>query len=150
MLSSDLKINNPRGVAKNTTSVPVPPVPVTSEVLIEKLVSGGDGLGRVGAQVVFVKGGLPEEQLRIHVHAKRRGVHYGNIINILQPARDRVVPPCSIYGQCGGCQLQHLSYLGQLQQKRAILIDALQRIGKIEIPEIGDVVASPHPLGYRS
>ena len=150
MLSSDLKTDDPSSTVKCKTSVPSPREPVSSEVRIEKLVPGGNGLARVGAQVVFVKGGLPEERLRVLIGEKRRGVHYGEILQILDPSRDRVVPPCSIYGQCGGCQLQHVSYEGQRQQKRAILTDALQRIGKIEIPEIEHVAPSPHPFGYRS
>ncbi|GJL64705.1 MAG: 23S rRNA (uracil-5-)-methyltransferase RumA [Nitrospirales bacterium] len=121
----------------------------SSEILIEKLVPGGNGLGRIGPQVIFVKGGLPGETLQIQVGAKQRGVHSGDITKILESSHDRVEPPCSIYGVCGGCQLQHLQYEGQLREKRAMLTDALQRIGKIEIPEVGMVMPSPQPLGYR-
>jgi len=129
--------------------VPSPRDSPPSEILIEKLVPGGNGLGRIGPQVIFVKGGLPGETLLVQVGAKLRGVHSGDITKVLKASQDRVVPPCSIYGVCGGCQLQHLHYEGQLQEKRAMLTDALQRIGKIEMPEIGMVVPSPHPLGYR-
>ncbi|GJL56518.1 MAG: 23S rRNA (uracil-5-)-methyltransferase RumA [Nitrospirales bacterium] len=121
-----------------------------SEIRIEKLVPGGNGLGRIGPQVIFVKGGLPGETLQIQVGAKLRGVHSGDITKILEASHDRVEPPCSIYEVCGGCQLQHLQYAGQLREKRAMLVDALQRIGKIEIPEVGVVVPSPQPLGYRN
>ncbi len=127
----------------------VPSLPPSSEVLIEKLVPGGHALGRIGPHVVFVKGGVVGERLRIRVGRRIRGVHHGEITNILQPSRDRAVPPCSIYGECGGCQIQHIHYQGQLIQKRAILADALERIGKIDIPEIGTVRPSPEPFGYR-
>ena len=150
MLSSGLKTSHPPVSNIHDMSERNPPERTSSDVRIEKLVQGGDGLARLGAQVVFVKGGLPNEQVRIQVGQKRRGVHYGEIEEILQPSDDRVVPPCSIYEQCGGCQLQHLSYQGQLTQKTDILTDALQRIGKIEIPEIAPIVPSPLPLGYRS
>ena len=150
MLSSALKINDPPAVMKGEKSVSSSRGSFSSEVFIEKLVPGGNGLGRIGAQVVFVKGGLPEERLRIRVGKKLRGVHHGEIEQILQPSVKRMDPPCAIYGQCGGCQLQHINDEGQLLEKRAILTDALKRIGKMEVPEIGMVVPSPQPLGYRS
>ncbi len=150
MSSSGLKTKYPRGHEKKEKAEPSSEQIVVSEVHIEKLVPGGNGLARVGAQVVFVKGGLPGEQIHVQIGEKRRGVHYGDIRQILEPSQERVHPPCSIYGQCGGCQFQHLSYQGQLEQKKAILTDALQRIGKIELPEIGAVVPSPQPFGYRS
>ena len=150
MSTSGLKTKHPRGHRKKEKAGPFPEKSVLTEVHIEKLVPGGNGLARVGAQVVFVKGGLPGEQLHVQIGEKRRGVHYGDIRQVLEPSHERVNPPCSIYGQCGGCQFQHVSYQGQLDQKKAILTDALQRIGKIELPEIAAVVPSPHPFGYRS
>ena len=147
---SNSPMNKPPVVMKGEKSVSSLRESFSSEVLIEKLVPGGNGLGRIGAQVVFVKGGLPEEKLRIRVGKKLRGVHHGEIEQILQPSVERTDPPCAIYGQCGGCQLQHINDRGQLFQKRAILADALERIAKIETPEIGMVVPSPQPFGYRS
>jgi len=150
MLNSVLKVNHPPAVMNHQLVVPSPSDSPSSEILIEKLVPGGNGLGRIGPQVIFVKGGLPGETLQIQVGAKLRGVHSGDITKILEASHDRVEPPCSIYGVCGGCQLQHLQYEGQLREKRAMLVDALQRIGKIDIPEVGVVVPSPQPLGYRN
>ena len=150
MLSSGLKTRRPPIPFSHDMSESISPERTSSDVRIEKLVQGGDGLARVGSQVVFVKGGLPEERIRVKVGAKRRGVHYGEIQQILQPSADRMVPPCSIYEQCGGCQLQHVRYQAQLRHKQAILTDAIQRIAKIQIPEIASVIPSPFPLGYRS
>ncbi|GJL62188.1 MAG: putative RNA methyltransferase [Nitrospirales bacterium] len=150
MLNSVLKVNHSPAVMNHQLVVPSPSDSPSSEILIEKLVPGGNGLGRIGPQVIFVKGGLSGETLQIQVGAKLRGVHSGDIIKILQASHDRVEPPCSIYGVCGGCQLQHLQYEGQLREKRAMLTDALQRIGKIDIPEVGVVVPSPQSLGYRN
>ncbi|MCA9470874.1 MAG: 23S rRNA (uracil(1939)-C(5))-methyltransferase RlmD [Nitrospirales bacterium] len=121
----------------------------SSEVLVEKLVPGGYALGRIGPQVVFVPGGVPGERLRISVGPKVHGVHHGKIRQILASSPDRVEAPCSIYGQCGGCQLQHIRYDAQLMQKKLMLGDALGRIGKMAIPEIESVWPSPQPFGYR-
>ena len=128
----------------------MPSLSPSLEVLAEKLVPGGYALGRVGPQVVLIKGGVPGERLRLRLGAKVRGVHHGEISQVLSSSPDRVVPPCSIYGQCGGCQLQHIRYEAQLVQKQKILTDALSRIGKMEIPKIGSVWPSPQPFGYRS
>ncbi len=125
-------------------------IPASSVLSIEKLVAGGQGLGRVGSQVVLVPGGLPGETLSVHIGDKRRGVHQAEILQIIQPSVDRVDPSCSIAGECGGCQFQHQAYQSQLTQKRNLLQDTILRIGKLSIPEIPPVVPSPRAFHYRT
>ncbi|MDX1411026.1 MAG: 23S rRNA (uracil(1939)-C(5))-methyltransferase RlmD [Nitrospirales bacterium] len=125
-------------------------LPVSPVLSIEKLVAGGQGLGRVGSQVVLVPGALPGETLSVHIGEKRRGVHQAEILKIIQPSVDRVEPSCAIAGECGGCQFQHQTYQGQLIQKRNMLQDTLLRIGKLSTPDIPAVVPSPRAFHYRT
>ena len=117
---------------------------------IEKIVAGGHGLGRVGSQVVLVPGALPGEKLSVHIGDKRRGVHQAEILKIIQSSVDRIDPLCVIAGQCGGCQFQHQTYESQLFQKRAMVQDALLRIGKLSVPDIPSVFPSPRAFHYRT
>ncbi|MBP1904553.1 23S rRNA (uracil1939-C5)-methyltransferase [Paenibacillus turicensis] len=93
----------------------------------------GEGVGRVEGYTLFVSGALPGEQVEVKVLKTKKQYGYAKLLNVLQASPERVTPPCDIYEQCGGCQLQHLSYQGQLDWKRQHVIDALERIGKLSV-----------------
>jgi 23S rRNA (uracil1939-C5)-methyltransferase len=116
---------------------------------IEKLVAGGVGLARWNGQVVLCGDAIPGETVLVEIVAHRRGVHYGKILDVRQPAPTRIVPVCPFANRCGGCQLQHLTYEEQLLQKQFILQDVLSRIGKISGLSIPPVIPSSQPYGYR-
>jgi 23S rRNA (uracil1939-C5)-methyltransferase len=147
MLNSTQTIDVVESIPSSNPSRHSSPSPVLT---IEKIVAGGQGLGRVGSQVVLVPGALPGERLSVHIGDKRRGVHQAEILKILQTSADRIEPSCPIAGQCGGCQFQHQTYQSQVIQKRIILQDALLRIGKLSIPDIPAVVPSPRAFHYRA
>jgi 23S rRNA (uracil1939-C5)-methyltransferase len=119
------------------------------EVVIDKLVYGGDGLGHVGRQAVFVPLSAPGDRLRIHVVEVERNFARGTILEILDPSPLRRVPPCDHFGDCGGCQLQHLTYEAQVESKRGFVRESLRRIAGLEWTLPIDVVTSSE-LGYRS
>jgi 23S rRNA (uracil1939-C5)-methyltransferase len=121
-----------------------------STVTIEKLVQGGRGLARLGLRVMFVRGAIPSETVAVAVGAIHKGFQDATVTRVLVSSPDRVVPPCSVYEVCGGCQLQHIRYEAQLAQKREILRETVARVGKLSVEEIPPVVASPSPYGYRS
>jgi 23S rRNA (uracil1939-C5)-methyltransferase len=113
------------------------------EATVEKLVYGGQGLARIEGRVALVPFVLPGERVRLKLEAERRGVTEARLVEVLASAPGRVAPPCPFFERCGGCQYQHAAYELQLGEKRAILREALARIGKLEAPaEIG-VVAGP-------
>ena len=116
---------------------------------IEKLVAGGLGLARWNGQVVLCRDVIPGETVLVTIEARRRGVHYGKILEVQDPVVTRIIPVCPYVGSCGGCQLQHVSYEEQLRQKQLILQDALTRIGKLPGLSIPPVISSPQPYGYR-
>lgn len=93
----------------------------------------GEGVAKVNGFTLFVRGVLPGEKIVVRVTALRKNYGFGQLLKIVEESTERVDPPCDIYDQCGGCQLQHLSYEGQLEVKRQQVIDALERIGKFEV-----------------
>jgi len=93
----------------------------------------GEGVGRVDGFTLFVPGALPGERARVKVLKVKKQYGYAKLLEIVEACPDRVVAPCSIYAQCGGCQLQHMSYEAQLRWKRQYVVDCLERIGKLKV-----------------
>ena len=115
-------------------------LPVEETLTIEKLVYGGEGLARLGGKVVLAPFVLPGEVVRAETERAKNDLWRGRLIEVLEPAASRVTPGCPYFQRCGGCQYQHLDYATQLEQKRAILRETLQRGGKIEFAgEIGTI-----------
>jgi 23S rRNA (uracil1939-C5)-methyltransferase len=120
-------------------------------VAIDRLASGGDGVGRLGdGRTVFVPFSAPGDRLRIRVTERRARYARGELIEILAPGRARRAPRCGLYGRCGGCSWQHLDYTTQLEAKRTILLDAIERIGGLAAPPGVEIVGSPEEYGYRT
>ena len=116
---------------------------------VEKLVYGGDGLGRVEGRVVLAPYVLPGERIRAQIEQEKPGLVKARAVEVLEPSPQRVTPPCPYFGRCGGCHYQHMPYEAQLAAKRAILDEALRRLGKLAPPDAVDVVAA-EPWGYRN
>ena len=123
--------------------------PTTELITIEKLVYGGAGLARTPDRVTMVPYVLPGEQVRIAPGKVHAGFREARMAELVTPSPDRLEAPCPHFGTCGGCHYQHMSYPAQLQAKRDILREQLQRIGKITVEgEIG--ILSGEPYGYRN
>lgn len=119
------------------------------ELKITGLGSSGEGVGKYQGFTVFVKGALPEETVKVKIVTVKKNYAVGSIIELVQASADRVEPMCPVYKECGGCQLQHLSYTGQLQVKWQQVKDALQRIGHLDV-EVLPVIGCNDPWNYRN
>src|SRR5207247_11070045 len=97
-------------------------------VQIDKLVHGGKGLAHDGSLAVFVEGVLPGESVRIQLERVKKGYAEGHLLEVVTSSPHRTDAPCPVYGQCGGCQLQHASPTARLDPKRSILTDTLARL----------------------
>src|SRR2546422_7566815 len=117
-------------------------------ITIDKLVHGGKGLAHAGAMAVFVEGVLPGESVRIQLERVKKGYAEGRLLEVVVPSPDRTTAPCPVYGQCGGCQLQHASAAAQLEVKRAILTETLVRLGGLTDVGVPPFVAFPQVYGY--
>jgi 23S rRNA (uracil1939-C5)-methyltransferase len=128
---------------------------VNDIVAITAIAAGGDGVGRLGdGRAVFVPRTAPGERIRLQQGVKlHRSFARGELAEIVapDPAGARVTPPCPHYARdrCGGCQLQHVAYDAQLAAKRAIVGDALRRIGKLDVPD-PEIVEAVDEWRYRA
>ncbi|MCC3382266.1 23S rRNA (uracil(1939)-C(5))-methyltransferase RlmD [Paenibacillus farraposensis] len=111
------------------------PVQKNDEVIIDIIGMNhdGEGVGRAEGFTLFVPGALPGEKVRVKVLKTKKQYGYAKLLEIVQASRDRIAAPCAIYDQCGGCQLQHMSYEAQLGWKRQHVVDVLERIGKLSV-----------------
>ncbi len=107
---------------------------------------GGYVLSRAEG-VVFLKGAIPGETVEAEVTEKKRDYSIALVREIYEPSPNRVEPRCPLFGLCGGCHYQHISYGGQIRIKEAVLRDLLSRIGKLELPL--DASFSSEPWNYR-
>jgi 23S rRNA (uracil1939-C5)-methyltransferase len=121
------------------------------DIALTTLTYGGDAMGRLpDGRAIFVPFGLPGERVRVRLVDEKKNFARGEILQILEPSKDRIQPRCKHFGECGGCHYQHLPYEKQLDIKTDILRDQLTRIGRIENPPVQPMVACPDPWRYRN
>ncbi|MDR1875971.1 MAG: 23S rRNA (uracil(1939)-C(5))-methyltransferase RlmD [Synergistaceae bacterium] len=122
------------------------------ELVVGKMSSDGSGIARTDEGVVFVEGALPGEVVEAEVVRRKRDFSLARLVRVKQASAGRVVPACSVFGTCGGCQLQHASYRLQLEVKADIVKDALSRIGGFDLRGLPDFECEPSPRqwGYRN
>lgn len=120
-------------------------------VKLSAAVYGGDSLGRLpDGRAVFVPLALPGETVRLRLVEEKRGHARAELLEILQPAPERIPAPCPHYGQCGGCHYQHIPYPEQIALKTAILREQLVRIGGLVNPPVEPCLPAPAPFNYRN
>ena len=110
----------------------------------------GEAMARWEGTDVFVFGGIPGERVTAEVMRVHRRYVEAQVVEVLEASPWRVQPPCSYYGQCTGCQWQHVDYQRQLEVKHEKVVDALKRVGGFEVVDVSPVVPSPKQYGYRN
>lgn len=119
---------------------------------IKRLGINGEGVGFFKRNVVFVKGALPGEEVTVKITKLQRNFAEAEILAIRKASADRQEAPCPVYDECGGCQLQHMTYEAQLKNKRDIVIQALEKY----VPEIAanaevlPTLGMDNPWHYRN
>ena len=126
------------------------PLPVIEGVTITDVAAEGNALARVDEMVVFIPFGAPGDVADIKIDKKKKSYAEGHIDRLIKPGEIRVEPRCEHFGICGGCRWQHLPYDFQLKCKQRQVTDALQRIAKVELPEISPIKGSENIWAYRN
>ncbi len=117
---------------------------------IKKLIYGGNGLARdENGKAIFVRAALPSEVVNVKIIREKKDYAEGMIHEMLIASKDRQPPPCPVFGACGGCQLQHLSYEGQALHKSEIVHEFMGQIKQEKPFIINPIIKSPTPLHYR-
>jgi tRNA/tmRNA/rRNA uracil-C5-methylase (TrmA/RlmC/RlmD family) len=117
---------------------------------IRDIAFGGEGVADVGGFVVFVPFVAEGEVVEAEVSEVRKRFARARLLRVMEPAADRVEPPCRYFGECGGCQYQHLNYSAQLRVKQKQLCNLFQRIGHFDPGLVSPVIPCPQPCGYRN
>ncbi|MDA0779290.1 MAG: 23S rRNA (uracil(1939)-C(5))-methyltransferase RlmD [Bacteroidetes bacterium] len=126
-------------------------IPPIEKLSIDGIAKKGKGVGRTEeGQVVFVQGAIPGDIIDVTIQKKRRRHLEGKIAKIHKESADRILPKCSHFGTCGGCTWQHMHYDAQLRHKQQEVIDALERIGGVDVPEYAPIIGCENIFGYRN
>jgi len=107
-------------------------------------------VARLGEFVVFVPFVVPGEIVEAEITEVKKRFARAKLVRVIEAASGRVKPVCAYYGECGGCQYQHLDYPAQLALKHKQVQDLFERIGGLKADLVAPVVPCPQPYGYRN
>lgn len=110
----------------------------------------GNCIGRHENKVVFVRRAVPGDVVNVRVIGKKKSFYEAEVIEVVTPSPQRVTPFCAHFGECGGCKWQQMDYAEQLRNKHQMVIDAFERIGKIEVGEVLPIQGCDENRFYRN
>ena len=127
------------------------PVQIEEEhkLIIKSYSHQGEGIGRVNNFIVFVPGAILGERVRVKISEVKKNFARGRLKKVISSSPHRIKPPCPVYHLCGGCQLQHIAYEKQLEMKKEIVENALDRIGDQNIKAL-PTIGMKDPWRYRN
>ena len=120
------------------------------DLKIESLTHDGLGVAKIDGFPIFVTNALVGEEVNLKITLVKKTYAFGRAVDIFVTSPNRVTPPCKIYKQCGGCQVQHLDYQGQLQMKHDTVVNQFKRIGHIEDANVLPTIGMEEPWRYRN
>ncbi len=122
-----------------------------ARLIITKIAFGGSGIGTLPAgKICFVPYVIPGEVVTARILRDKKSYAEARLETLNEASPQRVIPPCPVFGTCGGCQYQHIAYPHQLTIKRDQVIEVLTRIGGLADPPVEPVIPSPQEYGYRN
>ena len=125
--------------------------PMSSVTLTPHTLSpDGEVLASLSGDSLPIPLAIPGETVEVEVREGKRGAKSATLTRVIHPSPHRVEPPCPHFGECGGCQWQHVTYSRQLEMKRGMLKRQLEEVGGIEDPYVTDTIPSPSKTGYRN
>ena len=117
---------------------------------ITDLAFGGEGVGRVGEFVVFIPFTAPGDVVEAKLTEVKKSFGRAELVKILTASTERVTPKCTYFGECGGCQYQHIDYAAQLRWKHRQISELFRRVGGFDPAVVQPVIACPNPYHYRT
>ncbi len=126
-------------------------MPETVRLTIDSLTHGGAGVGRSPeGEAVFVQGVCPGDVVDAEIVTDHGRWAEATLREVVEPSEDRRKPPCPYFGECGGCQWQHVSHEAQALSKQRMVADAFRRIGKLPDVDVLECVSVGKAYGYRN
>jgi 23S rRNA (uracil1939-C5)-methyltransferase len=123
---------------------------ILNDLVITEMSSEGKGIAKTEGKVVFTEFAVPGDIVDVEVRKSKKSFAEGVIAELKTASPLRIKAECSHFGVCGGCKWQHISYAEQLKFKKKIVADAFERIGKIDFPEIPEVIGCEESYYYRN
>ena len=122
------------------------------ELTIEDLGIDGEGIGKADGMAIFVKDAVVGDRIQAKIMKMKKHYGYARLMEVLEPSPVRCAPRCNFARQCGGCQLQAMSYEEQLKFKERKVKNHLLRIGKFKEDEIHmlPIMGMKEPWRYRN
>lgn len=140
-----------KGLSKKAKDISAPvQVGDIVTIFIHGIGSSGEGVGKIDDFTVFVPFALPEEDVEVEITVVKKTYAIGTLRSVLKASSQRVKPRCELYGVCGGCQLQHITYDGQLALKTQKVKDVIQRIGHLNPELVKPTIGPANPWSYRN
>lgn len=121
----------------------------TIEIEIQKLDHQGRGIGYHEGKIIFVPNTLPNEIVIAKIIQNKKKYSIGEAVSYLQKSSDRIIPSCSYYELCGGCDLMHMPYHQQLQFKQNKIVNIMEKYCGLG-NKVRDIVENSHPIHYRN
>jgi len=110
----------------------------------------GEGVGKIDNFTVFVAGAIVGEKVMVKIVKISKNFAFGKLLEIIEKSMNRVEPVCSIYKNCGGCNIQHLDYDSQLDFKTNRVMQVVNRIGKLDDVIVHPTIGMLSPYNYRN
>lgn len=123
---------------------------IIEKVEVEGYAAEGKSLARIDGKVIFIEEAVPGDVVDLRLTRNKKDWAEGRPLAYHTYSADRVLPFCRHFGVCGGCQWQMLPYEKQLQYKQQQVIDTLQRIGKLPLPEFEPIAGAEPVTRYRN
>lgn len=123
---------------------------IIENIEIVDLADKGHGVARNEGQVLFIKNAIPGDRVTVKLTSRRKGITYAEVVDFLLESDARVVPHCSHFGTCGGCQYQHISYQKQLDFKQNEVLQAFTRLARMSAVPLLPIIPSDKLQYYRN
>lgn len=120
------------------------------QVKIEDMSDTGEGIGKTDGFIWFIKDAVIGDVVEAKVMKTKKSYGFARLMTVLEPSSCRIEPSCSVARQCGGCQLQAMSYEEQLRFKENKVRNNLQRIGGLEEIPMEPIIGMEKPWRYRN
>lgn len=125
-------------------------LPLLEDVAVLDVAAEGKAIVKKDDMVIFTQYAVPGDIVDLQITRKKNRYMEGVVVKLKQPSEKRIEAPCKHYGTCGGCKWQILPYEEQLKYKQKQVVDNLERIGKIQLPEVMPILGSKKTYGYRN
>ncbi len=123
---------------------------VLKKICVENYAAEGKSLGRINGKVIFIENTVPGDIVDVQVLKSKKDWAEGFPLYFHKLSEQRVEPFCQHFSICGGCQWQMLPYKNQLAYKQQQVNDVLQRIGKVQLQDIKNIIGADEDKYYRN